>query len=165
MNSPDGNRVSSLWGVLFFSAFGAGNARLYLILLILAAMTLWPATVTHGEAAQQGVDCAIHTGPCSKDYQGGKITLDIEPKPVKAMQDLTFTVTLVGEKATALPYIDLGMPGMAMGPNRVLLEMVGEGVCQGTGVIVRCPSGRRTWKATVTVPGHGSVEFVFDVIY
>jgi hypothetical protein len=93
------------------------------------------------------------------------VSLDIEPKPVRAMQDLTFTVTLAGEKPAAPPYIDLGMPGMNMGRNRVILQPAGELVYRGEGVIVRCPSGRRTWKAKVTVPEAGSVEFVFDVIY
>jgi hypothetical protein len=32
-------------------------------------------------------------------------------------------------------------------------------------LLVRCSSGRRTWKATVTLPDAGKVEFVFDVIY
>ena len=93
------------------------------------------------------------------------MSLDIEPKPVKAMQDLTFTVTFTNEKPVAAPYIDLGMPGMNMGRNRVILKPAGELIYRGEGVIVRCPSGRRTWKAKVTVPDAGSVEFVFDVIY
>ena len=46
-----------------------------------------------------------------------------------------------------------------------MLQPVGELVYRGEGVIVRCPSGRRTWKAKVTIPDVGSVEFVFDVIY
>jgi hypothetical protein len=52
-----------------------------------------------------------------------------------------------------------------MGRNRVTLKPAGESGFEGKGVIVRCPSGRRTWKATVTAPNLGSVEFVFDVIY
>ncbi|UCG21857.1 MAG: hypothetical protein JSU80_04575, partial [Deltaproteobacteria bacterium] len=82
-----------------------------------------------------------------------------------AMQDLVFTVTFVGDKVVADPYIDLGMPGMNMGRNRVLLKPAGKLVYQGAGVIVRCPSGRRTWKAKLTVPDVGAVEFVFNVIY
>jgi hypothetical protein len=91
--------------------------------------------------------------------------MNIQPKPVKAMQDLTFTLTFSGEKPAVNPYIDLGMPGMDMGKNRVILKPAGDSVFQGVGVIVRCRSGRRTWKATVTVPSIGAVEFIFDVIY
>jgi hypothetical protein len=57
------------------------------------------------------------------------------------------------------------MPGMNMGLNRVELRAVKDSVYEGQGIIVRCPSGRRTWEATVTLPEAGQVEFVFDVIY
>ena len=121
--------------------------------------------VSSGESEPDRVDCDVHTGPCRGHMSKTKVSLDIEPKPVKAMHDLTFTVTFAGEKPVAAPYIDLGMPGMNMGRNRVILKPAGELIYRGEGVIVRCPSGRRTWKAKVTVPEVGSVEFVFDVIY
>jgi hypothetical protein len=111
------------------------------------------------------INCNIHHGTCTLKLSDTDITLDIGPKPVKAMTDLKFTVSLAGNKDVSEPYIDLGMPGMKMGPNRVLLKAVGKGVYTGTGIIVRCPSGKRIWKATVTVPDKGSVEFIFDVIY
>jgi hypothetical protein len=89
----------------------------------------------------------------------------MSPKPVKAMKDITFRVKITGKTPTSNPYIDLGMPGMKMGPNRVSLKQMGQGLYEGTGIIVRCPSGRRTWNARVTVPTLGAVEFVFDVLY
>jgi len=83
------------------------------------------------------------------------------------MTDLVFTVTLSGsgESLQSPPYIDLGMPGMDMGPNRVKMKPVGKNVYEGKGVIVKCPSGHRVWRATVTVPDMGKAEFIFDVIY
>jgi hypothetical protein len=122
-----------------------------------------PALAAQGE--QSPIDCVPHDGSCTKTLLGGTVFLDIAPKPVKAMHNLTFTVTLSGLKPSADPFIDLEMPGMIMGPNRVVLRPTGDGAYQGAGVIVRCPSGRRTWKATVTIPGKGAVEFVFDVVY
>jgi hypothetical protein len=109
--------------------------------------------------------CDVHHTSCTKALSGSKVTLDITPKPVKAMKDLTFRVTLAGKETSAMPYIDLGMPGMDMGRNRVPLRSLGQGVWEGEGIIVRCPSGRRTWKATVKLPDLGAVEFIFDVIY
>jgi len=111
------------------------------------------------------VDCDIQCGPCTKELAGMTVTMDILPKPVKAMKELKFQVTLSGKKKTGIPYIDLGMPGMNMGPNRVELRPVKNSVYEGQGIIVRCPSGRRTWKASVTLPEVGKVEFVFDVAY
>ena len=111
------------------------------------------------------INCDIHHGICTQKLQGTDITLDISPKPVKAMTDLKFTITQTGKRSASEPFIDLGMPGMKMGPNRVLLKSNGKGVYSGTGIIVRCPSGKRIWKATVTVPGMGFVDYIFDVIY
>jgi len=81
------------------------------------------------------------------------------------MTDLTFTLTVSGKSLAGDPTIDLGMPGMNMGPNRVELRRVRDNVFEGQGIIVRCPSGRRTWRASVTLPEAGKVEFVFDVLY
>ena len=83
------------------------------------------------------------------------------------MQDLLFKVTLKPKRpqSTMAPTIDLGMPGMNMGPNRVQLKAAGNSLYEGRGVIVRCPSGRRTWQATVTLPDGGQTRFIFDVIY
>jgi hypothetical protein len=147
------------------SAFLAQGIRFGIFLLVLAVLLLSPPVAGSGKNETQDIHCAIQTGPCSQEFSGGKLTLDITPKPVRAMQDLTFTVTLLGKHPAAGPYIDLTMPGMAMGRNRVMLKEVREGIYQGTGIIVRCPSGRRTWKATVVFPLGGSAEFVFDVIY
>ena len=115
--------------------------------------------------SQDPKNCNIQKGPCTLDLSGFKVTLDIHSKPVKAMNDLTFRVTLTGEPLSSPPYIDLGMQGMKMGPNRVVLKEVGEGIYEGVGVIVRCSSGRRTWRATITFSDLGEVKFIFDVIY
>jgi hypothetical protein len=111
------------------------------------------------------VGCDVHQSACTATIRGRRVTLDISPKPVKAMEDLTFTVTLEGVPPTDVPHIDLNMTAMDMGPNRVDLKPVEWGVWTGRGVIVRCPSGKREWVAAVEVPGAGTVEFVFDVVY
>ena len=93
--------------------------------------------VSSGESESHWVKCDVHTGPCKAALKGAEVSLDIKPKPVKAMQDLTFTVSFSGEKPGAAPYIDLAMPGMKMGRNRVTLKPAGESFYQGKGVIVR----------------------------
>ena len=135
------------------------------MLIFISFLTVWAPTIEAETRAGTTVNCEINHGPCTRYLSGCKVTLDIEPKPVKAMKDLTFTVRLTGKETSSAPYIDLGMPGMNMGPNRVSMKLNEEGLYQGTGVIVRCPSGRRTWRATVTVPDLGSAEFIFNVIY
>jgi hypothetical protein len=135
------------------------------ILIFISFLVIWAPTHAAETQGKTTVNCEINHGPCTRYLSGRKVTLDIEPKPVRAMKDLTFTVRLTGEKASPAAYIDLGMPGMNMGPNRVRLKVIEEGLYRGVGVIVRCPSGRRTWRAKVTVPDLGSAEFIFDFIY
>jgi len=123
----------------------------------------WEA-IAAGSVSGEVIDCVIQRGPCTRALGNTTVTLDILPRPVKAMRDLKFQVTLSGDRATATPYIDLGMPGMEMGPNRVELRPVKDNVYEGQGIIVRCPSGRTVWRAAVTIPGVGKVEFIFDLL-
>jgi hypothetical protein len=116
-------------------------------------------------AAEVALDCDIQSGGCRKQINGRMVHLEILPKPVKAMKDLVFQVEISGDPLSEAPFIDLGMPGMKMGPNRVLLEKKSTDLYEGQGVIVRCPSGKTIWQATVMLPGVGSVVFTFDVIY
>jgi len=109
------------------------KTRLFAVILCFA---MSPAA-SSGESKPDGVDCDIHAGPCIARLKDVQISLDVEPKPVKAMEDLTFTVRFAGGKFVVDPYIDLGMPGMNMGRNRVALKRVGESLYQGRGVIVR----------------------------
>ena len=134
-------------------------------LLVMVHQVLQWEAIAADPGSENQINCRIQEGPCTNRLIGISVTLDILPRPVKAMKDLKFQVTLSGEKKIAAPYIDLSMPGMNMGPNRVELRPVKDNVYEGQGIIVRCPSGRRTWKATVTLPEVGKVEFVFDVTY
>lgn len=116
-------------------------------------------------ALAQDIPCEVNRGSCRAMVHATTVALDINPKPVTAMQELTFVVTIAGPQPEQDPFIDLGMPAMMMGPNRVKLTRINPGVFTGTGVIVRCPSGKRTWFARITLPGLGEAAFVFDVVY
>jgi hypothetical protein len=137
------------------------------VILLTAFLLAAPGRISAGDKYQEMINCDLHTGPCTQSFSENTVILEVTPRPVKAMQDLSFKVTLPGtlSKALKAPYIDLGMPGMNMGPNRVQLKSTGNATYEGSGVIVRCPSGRRTWQATVTIPDAGQIEFIFDVIY
>lgn len=134
----------------------------------MAALVLfWAAApAVAGDRAKSMIDCNIQEGPCDQMIAGRRITLEISPKPVTAMQDLIFRVSLDSPiKTQDGAYIELNMPAMNMGRNRVMLKHVGEGVYEGRGVIVRCKSGDRTWRAVVNFPELGSANFTFDVVY
>jgi hypothetical protein len=137
------------------------------IVLLTVFLLAIPGHISAGDTDQEMINCDLHQGTCTQRLAGSTVTLAVTPRPVKAMQDLLFQVSLSGKLPpnTKPPYIDLGMPGMNMGPNRVQLKSTGDATYAGRGVIVKCPSGRRTWRATVTIPDAGQTDFIFDVIY
>lgn len=92
-----------------------------------------------------------------------EVLLSLSPWPPRAMREVEFTVSLPGYADASPPFVDLSMAGMAMGRNRVDLSRGPDGRYRGTGVIVRCPSGRNDWEATVTAPGAGKAVFRFVV--
>jgi|AP12_2_1047962.scaffolds.fasta_scaffold00954_3 hypothetical protein len=141
--------------------------KIALSFLILLGILVLSSVVARGPAmaADTMINCDAHKGVCSQSSGALTVSLEITPRPVKAMQDLVFKVSITGASPAEPPHIDLGMPAMKMGPNQVALKPTGPGTYEGTGVVVRCPSGKRTWFANVIVPGSGEVKFIFDVIY
>ena len=112
------------------------------------------------------VACDIDAGPCRGSAGAVTVTLEITPRPVRTMTDLTFRVTAstetvpVTDEAVA---VELTMPGMSMGENRIILSPRGQGSYEGRGVIVRCPSGGRGWRATVFSPSVPHLGFDLEV--
>ena len=142
-----------------------GSHNSSVLLTFAFVMLITAISVNTVSAEESSINCQAHDGKCSLPLGGETVILEITPRPVTAMQDSTFTVTLSGKPPAQAPYIDLGMPAMKMGPNRVQLKPIDNGTYQGKGVIVRCKSGRRTWFANVVLPGAGEAKFVFDVVY
>ncbi len=115
-------------------------------------------------AAREAPGGGVHAGPVTGFAGGQAVVLDIAPRPVRAMRTLSFAVKLPGfGDAAGTPRIELGMPGMRMPPNRVDLAKGADGTWRGTGAIVRCGSGLRTWSAAVTLPDGARAVFDFDV--
>ncbi|NTV92836.1 MAG: hypothetical protein HGA72_06090, partial [Chlorobiaceae bacterium] len=50
-----------------------------------------------------------------------------------------------------------------MGKNQVSLVKKNNCLYQGKGIIVKCKSGRKLWKATLLSPGLNNPAFTFDV--
>jgi hypothetical protein len=149
------NRPGTLW------TFLAGTVLLAGIVGIVAL----PAS-----SAENGTTCDIQKGSCLKETGDGMtVEFDVQPKPVATMSELTFIVNLTrgGFPASdASVALDLSMPGMFMGKNQPILKHAKNGRYEGKGVLVQCASGRKTWRADVTI-GHGGknavASFVFEV--
>ncbi len=151
---------------------GENNKIIFLLLCFIVALFLLPGSFFAQAAASDTADCNINLGPCAKRIGAAEIILDITPRPVKVMKELSFTVILKGKRADRL-ILDLGMPGMYMGKNRVILEKTAGGTYKGKGVIPKCPSGRKLWRAVVYLPEAGNstannntkADFLFNVTY
>uniref|UniRef100_Q3AQU9 YtkA-like domain-containing protein n=1 Tax=Chlorobium chlorochromatii (strain CaD3) TaxID=340177 RepID=Q3AQU9_CHLCH len=110
------------------------------------------------------VDDSIHEKACSVVAGERTVTLSIDPKPVKHMKELTFTVSVTPcDKLPDMLLLDLSMPGMQMGKNQVTLKKISSCKWQGNGIIVRCMSGRKLWQATVLSNELNNPAFAFNV--
>jgi hypothetical protein len=128
------------------------------------------ATIYIAHRSWDGLGDRRHSGamptpavPLRGAIGGQEVLLSIAPWPPISMREVEFTVSLPGYAGKASPYLDLSMAEMEMGRNRVDLFRGDDGRYRGTGVIVRCPSGKRDWEATVSAPGAGKAVFHFAV--
>jgi len=94
---------------------------------------------------------------------GQEVRLSVSPWPPRAMREISFAAELPGYPGKSPLAMDLSMQGMEMGRNRVHLARGADGIFRGTGVFVRCASGRKGWEAAVAVPGKGKAVFRIDV--
>jgi hypothetical protein len=140
------------------------------VLAALASIALLLGCAAHIFASQATKpDCRLDAGPCVRTDGALTLILDITPKPLEVMRELTFTV-IVKEGGKPVPdallLIDLSMPGMYMGKNVVRLTHRADGVYEGTGVIIRCPSGGKIWQALVIMERaekKSVVNYLFEV--
>ncbi len=110
------------------------------------------------------VDNNIHEKACTITSGNYNVTLNIEPKPVQHMKELTFSVTVKPcDKLPDTLQLDLSMPGMEMGKNQVTLIKKSGGLYEGKGIIVRCMSGRTLWRATIISDELKNPAFIFNV--
>ena len=106
----------------------------------------------------------IHEGPCTIKSDNHTVTLNIDPKPVKAMKELTFSLTVTpGDKLPDKLLLDLSMPGMQMGKNQVTLVKKSASFYNGRGIIVRCMSRQTLWQVTILSDELKNPIFTFNV--
>jgi hypothetical protein len=146
------------------------NSRKSLLSVVMGILLALLIADTASAGSQDGIDCNIQKAPCVRMTGSGMdVEFDVAPRPVRAMQELLFVVTLKKQGrpvSGASLVLDLSMPGMFMGNNQPKLKEEPSGRYSGRGVIPRCVTGRKTWKAFVTIAQRGQVEqvaFLFEV--
>lgn len=111
--------------------------------------------------------CDLDAGPCTTRLgEGGEVTLDVGPRPIRAMQELAIRVQVreatststAASTTTPTPTVTVSfsMPGMTMGENRSRLISTGPATYEGKAVLVGCGSGRRDWAADVELAAPGA---------
>ncbi len=122
---------------------------------------LAPTGHEHAQAeAAPEAGCDLSAGPCTGTLGDLELTLDLGPRPPRAMAELAVQGRLsrgglpVDGAEVALWF---AMPRMQMGENVSRLAGAGGGRYQGKAVLVRCHSGRRDWRVTAAVR-HGGEE-------
>jgi hypothetical protein len=89
------------------------------------------------------------------------VVLELAPRPPVPLKTLEAAVQLTrgGQPVSGADVaIEISMPGMFMGENRIPLRASGDGRYAGTGALLRCASGRRDWQAEVVVRAPGAPE-------
>lgn len=116
-------------------------------------------TVRVGGVAPAAGACDLGRGPCTALLAGGgTVTLAVGPRPLRTMAELEVTAELRQDGAAlagAEVAVRLDMKGMQMFPVEARLAPAGPGRYAGRAVLVRCPSGRKDWTATVQVTHAG----------
>jgi hypothetical protein len=118
------------------------------------------------EKEEKVTDCPIDAGPCVGKVDNLEVSFEITPRPVRTMTELVFRVEALSEGVSlddGEVAVDLAMPGMVMAENRVILTRLEVGIYEGRGVIVRCSSGGKDWKATVFSSSIPHLAFAFRV--
>jgi nitrogen fixation protein FixH len=106
------------------------------------------------EAPRVAPACDLAIAPCVVAAGPYEVRLDLGPRPLRTMAELAVAVELRRDGAPvdgARVILAFDMRDMSMGENRRTLAGAGAGRYTGKAVLVRCPSGRRDWYATVVV--------------
>ena len=85
------------------------NSAHQIALLLLLVFAVCGESMAAGKGHSQ-INCSIQYGPCIQEVNGHQVTLEVLPRPVKAMQDLIFKVTIDGDFSLSKPpHIDLNL--------------------------------------------------------
>jgi hypothetical protein len=121
---------------------------------------LRPAAGHEHAAAAAHAECDLGAGPCTRRLGELELTLEVSPRPPRAMSELAVRGLLVRQGAPvdgAEVTLHFAMAGMSMGENASRLSAGRGGTYQGKAVLVRCHSGRRDWSVTAAVR-HGGED-------
>lgn len=113
--------------------------------------------------------CDVHKGNCSFEIKINenntlKGNLDLKPKPVYAMKEIEFFLTLENSSLEDPEILlDLTMPAMYMGENQVSLKKISNGVYSGKGVFPECTMDDRLWNIKILIKDKNHQKLDTDI--
>jgi len=109
--------------------------------------------------------CDLQKQACHAEVPGGgRIELDIAPRPIPVIRPMRVAVSIAGLDANQVE-IDFTGVTMNMGLNRQTLSASGNGRFTGEATIPVCITGRMAWRATLVVETDRqriAVPFLFE---
>lgn len=143
------------------------NQRLWLILFLVLVIAI-PGGVFVGRWLQAPgseftsvaalTDCDLQQSGCVAEFaRGGKVTIEIQPRPIPLLKPLTIEVDLKGIQATAVA-VDFAGVDMDMGFNRFLLEGQGERWRTERAALPVCTRERMLWEAQVLIETEQGIQ-------
>lgn len=110
----------------------------------------------------QSPSCDLHVNSCKADIPKiGSIELDIEPKSIPLMEELTFTVKTKKDISTDELDLQIYATNMNMGYHRFTLKKISKNTYQAKGILPTCTVGGMIWNAEV-VDGNQGGLFTFQ---
>ncbi len=109
----------------------------------------------------EGAHCDAGMRPCAGSAGPVRVVLELSPRPPVPLKAIEATVRVLQDGAPlagAEVAVELSMPGMFMGENRIAMKSGADGRYTGQGALLRCTSGRRDWLAEVVVRRPGAPE-------
>lgn len=99
-------------------------------------------------------NCDLHTGPCTIEHNGAKVTLQINPHPIPIARPLGVQLTLENLKPTEIQ-LDISGINMYMGYNRVPLMSTKPNRWVGTSMLAFCTAETMQWQITLMMTENG----------
>lgn len=110
--------------------------------------------------------CDLQQGPCGSTFpDGGVVTLEIAPRPIKGLKQLRLSVMVDGFSPSSME-VDFRGLGMHMGYNRPKLQREAAGHFSGNAILSVCTLDRMQWEVTVladTEEGVMAAPFRFEI--
>lgn len=115
--------------------------------LSLALVLLFLVVHSQKALAAKETECDLQKSACEVSYGKHKIRFDLNPKPVKAMQELKIEIQIDPPLQAEELLIDFTMPEMYMGENKAKVKKISAGQYEGKIILPRCK--KTLWQAEV----------------